>query len=175
MLELWSKKMFCGVKRLVDWAFPVLTANGTVGGDGYAVTMSLATWGPAYNITNPKRVGASQIVGCGSNPPSYILFYSPNHVYISEVYFYSINSWSSNASATVTIQIQGSSDGQQYDILNAFTVTARITDYGLANRDKIVTINSEKAYKYIRLYCSASNKNVDPIYTHVKISGQMEV
>lgn len=173
MLEIFSKRLLMdGGKRLVDWTFPTLTANGTIGGNAYGVMMSRETLGPAYKITQPTNTSA---VGCATNPPSYILFYSPVPVYIGTVYFYSINSWSSNRSATVTINIQGSNNNSQWDTLHTFTVTASIPDFGLQNRDTTITINSENTYKYIRLYCSASNKNVDPYYTNVKILGQMEI
>ena len=82
-MMLWSEKLLGG-KRLVDWTFPVLEANGTMGGDNYAVVHSgNYQTDLAYRITNPNnttRISAFQ------NPPSYFLFYTPKPVYITDIY-----------------------------------------------------------------------------------------
>lgn len=153
---------------LKDWVSPDLEKAGIIGGEDYAATMSYYSPETAYLCFNSSNTANR---GPYSNPPSWLLFYTPKPVYITKIYFASISSWSSRSDCIIYVQIQGSNDGIQYDTLNSRALYA----YGYSNAQNrgFVQINSINKYKYIRFYCSGGNKNTDAMYLGVKIYGKM--
>lgn len=122
-----------------DWKQPVLSSNGIIGGDTFAVTASTQRY-PAYGAFEPDGRWSSDTYATG---PQWLTFYNPNALVIKKI---TLNYGNGESYYYVRgIYIQGSNDNSSW--VNLYNYTS--TSYS----DKIVCeVNSETAYRYHRIY-----------------------
>jgi len=131
---------------------PTLSANGTIGGDSFAVdsSSSSGTNGLAFyafnGIVNDNRYADS------ANGATFywISWYNPIPLKIASLKI--DNSPYSGATAPTGGIVQGSNDNSNWEDIVTFTnsVTA-------INQSWTITVNSSKSYKYHRIYVPSSN------------------
>lgn len=127
---------------------PVLSANGTLGGNSFAVSAS----GENQSGSNPYRAyeafdnNASTYWRCSNTTSGWIQFYNPKPLHVSTLkwgYFYSYPTGGS---------VLGSNDGTNFDTLTTWTNSSAA--------DFTITVNSTKAYKYYRITVTGVNTDV---------------
>lgn len=117
-----------------DWIQPVLTANGTMGGDNFAVTTYQAWDGNASTF--------AQFFTNGENET---FFYNPRPLKISTMKFtYYPTCWISKG------EIYGSNDGSSYTLL---------TEFSHNSNSETVEVNNETPYKYFKIKIINANGN----------------
>lgn len=70
-----SKRVYC---KYQDWEQPVLTANGTLGGDSFAVSSNLSDFYKAFDDNNDSYIN-------GFNENCWFVFYNPNPLKVSAI------------------------------------------------------------------------------------------
>lgn len=127
------------------WTQPVLTANGTLGGNGFAVNAGGLSQGKAYYAFN--GVGeTSQSSCCVTNNKGYIEFYNPIPLKLQSIQMYD---FVSNVSYRCEEGIiYGSNDGTNWDTLTTFT---QPSSTGTGNLLPVINVNSNATYKYFKI------------------------
>lgn len=122
-----------------DFIRPNLTANGTMGGDSFAV-MGEQNAGSAYYAYDGNGSTFLQLFSNGVNET---YFYNPKPLKISSLDFtYYPTTWITNG------EVYGSNDGVNYDLLITFSHTSNSGS---------VEINNEAPYKYFKIKVLSAN------------------
>ena len=132
-----------------DWIQPVLTANGTMGGDSFAVNAkSQRSRLPAYSAINDNGewVGSES----STSTSSWYKIYNPKPLKITQV------TWINN-SATWYNLTGGTFEGSNDD--SNWTVLGQIDSVNTANALKTITISNPDAYLYYRWNITNISKN----------------
>lgn len=126
-----------------DWTQPILSSNGTIGGNSFAVSY-------AGNYTMESLHAFKAMDGNNSTfcqwkgKDSWFLIYNPKPIKVSSIYFKfydsSVPSW--------LHYIDGSNDNINWDRIQNLSIPA-VKEYTL-------NVNTEKAYKYYRIYTITS-------------------
>ena len=117
-----------------DWVQPVLTANGTMGGDSFAVTTYYAWDGNASTYAQFFTNGLNET-----------FFYNPNPLKISTMKFsYYSTAWVTSG------EIYGSNDNISYTLL---------TEFGHSGNTGTVEVNNLTPYKYFKIKILGANGN----------------
>ena len=124
---------------------PILSANGTLGGDSFAVTSnftnSVNTY-LAFNLTNTSIVYTNNATG-------ELVFYNPNALIVKSIKWITYD----NNRNPIDYSVEASNDGENYtSIVSHQTATAG------AETLIDLSINST-AYKYYKIICHAFNTN----------------
>lgn len=125
------------------WTMPTLSANGTVGGDSYAVRSS-SEYGSSYATYNAFN-GSSTTFWSenGVSSSGYIEFYSPFRLKVSKITIQNrseyVNTWASGI-------VYGSLDGTNYFEMATFT-----NSNATASANWQINITNSQPAKYIRI------------------------
>jgi hypothetical protein len=142
-----------GGDKYEDWTQPSLTANGTLGGDSFAVTASAehnGTWGDwrAYHAFNGD-LSDKGWSGNSNTLPQHIIFYNPEKLLVSNIKI--LNHEGNNGGFTAG-NIYGSNDGSDWVLISPFTndVITKGTAWD------IVLASNKKPYKYHKIEITAT-------------------
>ena len=133
-----------------DWEQPVLNADGTIGGDSFAVKLSSVQGSHlAFHAFDNKT---DTFARTGAPQPQWFMMYNPNPLNISKIeYIFGTN----NLWAT-SLDIQASVDG----VDNSWVTLLSLSE--LKPQDYTWDIDTGgKSYKYYRLYIKSANRT-DP-------------
>lgn len=128
----------------VTWVRPNLTANGTLGGDSFAVA------GTNFSSNYPWKAVDSDATGTAWNSSedgqfAYYTFYNPEKIRVTELSYNSERTTPGIGTSTVTnIAIQGSNDNMHWE--NIESTLNKDGSYILSS-----TLNNNKYYKYYKL------------------------
>lgn len=133
---------------------PTLTANGTMGGDSFAVDRDSIhqTWEPWYAFRN--KYVATEYFHSGQGQPHWLAFYNPYPLKISSL---KIQNRGIDGSCLVNYEIHASEDGNSWTTIRTGTMTN--TALGANNT---VSISNQNYYKYWRiksLSCTGGNND----------------
>lgn len=134
-----------------DWTQPVLTANGTLGGDSFAVSSSsnYSGW-PAWKAFDGVLTGSNGWSASANSYPQHIIFYNPVKILVSNINI--MNHVSKDGGFTAG-NIYGSDDGFIWVLINSFTndvITKGVTwDINLSN--------NKSFYKYHKIEITAGS------------------
>jgi len=131
-----------------NWTQPVLSANGTLGGNSFAVEASTTLSGnPAWkafdgDTSTPWNAAANTVTG-------YIILYHPTGIKISEIACYRSAS-SSTSNYPTAGAVYRSNDNSSW---------TKLCDWnnGVSNAWYTINVNSNNFYKYYRLNITTSN------------------
>lgn len=124
-----------------DWVQPVLTANGTMGGDSFAVRGANS----GSNAYLAYDGNASTYLALWSNLVNETYFYNPKPLKITTLNFtYYPSCWISKG------EIYGSNDDSLYTLL---------TEFSHSGNTGTVEINNETPYKYFKIKVISANGN----------------
>ena len=120
------------------WTRPNLTANGTIGGNSFAVSAERAysdseAWKAMDNNTSTYWASVEYV------DPAYYTFYDPNGIKVSELTF----KYYSSADRATDVSIQGSKDGTNW--INIESV------YSGSSDTYTLTSTNNKYYRYYKL------------------------
>ena len=128
-----------------DWTQPVLTANGTMGGESFAVS-----------ATN-YRSGQEPYKAWDNNTSTYwgnydlglqdITFYNPTHLKVEKISISNVNSYTYSSGI-----LYGSNDNLTWEEVGEFTNTVFTS-----GETYDLVFNSTKAYKYHRIHAVSAN------------------
>ena len=122
----------------IDFVRPNLTANGTMGGNAFAVSASSANSSyPAYQAVDSSTSTQWRPTSTGSY---YYYFYNPKALNVSKV----ILTFSGTNYRAGSVTIAGSNDNSTWE-----TITS---SYSGTTTGTLTTTNNKKYYKYHRLY-----------------------
>ena len=99
-----------------DWTQPVLSDNGTVGGDQYACRVNNSYNSNAYNAFDNNTATAWEAANRTEN--DWIEFYSPEIIKVSKITFTNRNSYTT---VWTKFNVFGSLDGKSYFSLGSYT------------------------------------------------------
>ena len=125
-----------------DWEQPVLTANGTLGGDSFAVVADSVygsddNWKAFDNDT-------STIWHSGGSLPHWVTMYNPNALKVDKLIITTSNSGGHKGVTAGTVV--GSNDNENWEYICDWTND--VTDQGATWE---IAVNSSKYYKYYKL------------------------
>ncbi len=147
------------VEKYVPWTQPVLTANGTMGGDAFACARSSQHLGCAPylvfdNITGGVYDGWHS--GAGSTTlPQWISWYNP---YPLKINSFSIKNRNDSATYIKDFELQYSDDNTNWSTLREFeneSGRSHVTNF---------PVNNASAHKYWRLYITSSSSNTAYVF-----------
>ena len=128
-----------------DFAQPILTSNGTLGGDSFAVYAYDLVDGAAYRAFD-GIVQTNQSSCCTTNGKGYIEFYNPTPIKLVSIQTYDyVTNTSYRCEEGI---IYGSNDGTNWAVLTTFT---QPTSTGTGNLLPVINVNSNDAYKYFKI------------------------
>ena len=133
---------------------PILTSNGTMGGNSFAVDCSsyflnsdtYNAWRAVNGVTDVQ----TDVWACENNSESaYFDFYNPKPIKVKTLTI--LNRYSGTVGAITAGNIQGSNNGSTWETIKSFT-----NDVETANTSwKIDLTTNTKFYKYYRINCTA--------------------
>lgn len=139
---------YLDTKIFSDGRNPILTANGTIGGDSYGCTASHENLPAWYAFDGDVAIGDrcwwTAHGKASETNPCWITYYSPTAIIPTGMWI--MNEVTSPANMK-NAYIQGSNDNSTWDTL--YTITDRPNTTGLGIT---YTLNTTTAYKYFRLY-----------------------
>jgi hypothetical protein len=150
-----------------DWTQPVLTANGTMGGDSFACDQSSYnnTGNEAYHIFNNDNK-SWQSKAYDTNP-QWLTFYNPKPLKLEKIKIY--NFTGETVYYPKGMYIQGSNDNSTWETLYTYTGTSYVAEI-------TCEVSSDKAYKYHRIYiydrAYFNSENCFAIIVDVEITAQ---
>lgn len=166
-----NRYLFARKKKLYykyqDWTQPVLSANGTMGGDSFAVSQSSYnnTGNEAYQVFNNDNK-SWQSKAYDTNP-QWLTFYNPKPLKLEKIKIYNITS--ETVYYPKGMYIQGSNDNSTWETLYTYTGTSYVAEI-------TCEVSSDKAYKYHRIYiydrAYFDSENCFAIITDVEITAQ---
>lgn len=133
------------------WEQPILSANGTMGGNSFAVEASSQSSSTeqayyAFDGLKNSRYSAS----ANSATFYWIAWYNPEPIRISSLSIYNANY--SGATGPTGGTVQGSNDGSTWVDIKTFTNSTTAI-----NQTWTISVNSNTSYKYHRIYVPSSN------------------
>lgn len=153
----------------VPFEQPVLTSNGTIGGDTFAVGSWCKKYGGVINEGNPYQAtnyesGRFQVNAY--NYPCYLIYYNPKPIYLISIELSTRHSTDSNWEyAPVTAILYGSNDidnpydMDRYDVIQEFNFGETL----FYNRDKHqFPLDSPASYKLYALRITSSKSDPPP-------------
>lgn len=155
------------VTKEIDFVQPVLSSNGTMGGDSFAVAASSEyPDGPAYYATIYGTGRWQSYNGYGF--PQWITYYVPDGLVLSSVTF---NNSSAQNNGGVYIfgdyEFLVSNDNSTWTSLGTFTNTYMGTD------DFDLDVSTTESYKYFKLIASNTVQNMDPVMIgYMRLNGK---
>ena len=136
-----SQKKYLNKKKIIEtpWTQPVLTSNGTLGGDSFAVQMLNNPVNPAWQAFNDSADGAR--ITSGANTDSSYTRYNPNPLKISKIV---IDATGHNNNEYIKSgNLYGSNNGTNWTLIKSFS--------GLSYSASTITVNSDTFYKYHKI------------------------
>jgi hypothetical protein len=142
----------------VAWVQPVLTANGTMGGNKFACGQSASYNSTTIafrcfngNTTTIAETNRWQVNNVDANTEVFIYWYNPSPLKITN-----LKVWNSEASYTIkNYVLYGSNDGSAWEAIKSGTNT----NYNAASAWNIA-VNTSKDFKYFRLGCKPNNVHI---------------
>lgn len=134
-----------------DWKQPILTANGTLGGDKFAVSSNVAQYSgnDVYYLFNGNT--ATSFHSTSGVTTGYIDLYNPKPLKITNILVNNQNSGGSENRASTSGNIYGSSNGSDWEQITSYTNTVQ----GINEQWNIDLSSNDKAYKYYRIESTA--------------------
>lgn len=130
-----------------SWTQPVLTSNGTMGGNSFACSASNWELASTGTIAEPYAAfdnNPNTYWRCGKGiTTGWFQFYNPTPIKVSSIkwgYFYSY---------PLGGNVQGSNDGSNWEMLSVWDNNTE--------GDFIIQVNSDNFYKYYRINCDGVN------------------
>lgn len=126
-----------------SWTQPVLTANGTLGGNSFAVSASReysghAIW-KAFDSDVSSQYWSS---GTGTYPVVDIIFYNPVPLKVSSI----VTSNAANNNEVIKSgSIYGSNDGTNWELIAEYNTTT------VSNKGISISVNSDNSYLYHKI------------------------
>ena len=118
---------------------PVLTSDGTLGGDSFAVQMLNNPTNPAWQAFNDSADGAR--ISSGASTDSSYTMYNPNPLKISKIV---IDATGHNNNEYIQSgNLYGSNNGTNWTLIKSFS--------GLSYSASTITVNSDTFYKYHKI------------------------
>lgn len=131
-----------------DWQQPVLTANGTMGGDSFAVSASSTQSGNDFYKAFDGNITGTRWQSANSTDVQWLSFYNPKPLRVTalEIYnYYNVSDQYTSFYIKEAI-IQGCDDGASWENIKTITSSTWV--------EKIIVdlSDNKKAYKYYRVY-----------------------
>ncbi|MBR2245447.1 MAG: leucine-rich repeat protein [Bacilli bacterium] len=129
---------------------PNLTANGTMGGESFAVASYTGGSNPSYYAVNgsSSNYWSGQVyTSSGTQYAPRYFIYNPNPLKITQLVLTFTSS--STQYTTPGIEISGSNDGENYEILDS--------NYTLSGANGTLNVNNDTGYQYYRLKLNLRN------------------
>ena len=155
------------------WQQPVLTANGTMGGDSFAVSASSVKDAArqAWNAFDGIKSTSSENGNWHSSgaAPAWLSFYNPNALKISRMTITNRQNYSDISSAVIDYQIQTSDDGSIWNTI----YTGTNTEVG-GSASWVIDLSgvSNNISKYWRIYVTSSQNTSTGNYVSI---GEIEI
>lgn len=164
MKDLHSEKMLItGNDKWVDWQSPNMTGYGDFGGDDYGIADSgTSPYFPGYYGWK-AFCGTSTSDQYVQNAPNWVTFYTPLEVKITYITIQAF--LTAMDGAAVNGRIDVSNDNSHW-----LTVYENTGNAGWASQ-RMITLNLEEGYKYIRFYQKYSGHSWGTRLQGIKIYG----
>ena len=144
----------------VAWVQPILTANGTMGGDSFAVSSNVAQYSgeDVYNAFNGVTSSGNGFHSQSGTTTGYIDMYNPTPIKITNFKIYNQNAPNRASSAGT---IYGSNDGTTWTEITTYTNSVQ-TAGGIWD----ISLSTNTAYyKYYRMQSTAAGSDSDGYWT----------
>lgn len=134
-----------------DWTQPALTANGTLGGNSFAVSSSsnYSGW-PAWEAFDGVLTGYNGWSASSNSYPQHLIFYNPVQLWVKKLTI--INIYDANVAFTAG-NVYGSNDGSSWTLITSYTNDNTTSG---ASWD-IVLDRNKTLYKYHKLEITKGN------------------
>ena len=134
-----------------DWTQPVLTGNGTLGGNSFAVSASSEySYWPAWDAFDGKLTGDDGWSASSTSLPQYIIFYNPEPLKVSNIGI--MNYYEKNGAFTAG-NVYGSNDNSSWKLISSFTNDV----LDMAATWNINLSNNKNLYKYHKIEFTQSS------------------
>lgn len=131
----------------VEWTQPILSSNGTMGGDSFACNQS-SVYSSCYAWCAFAESGMWHSAE-GQNPPQWLSWYNPRILKINNIKI-NVGNGSSNPDLPNEYKIQGSDDNTNW--VDVYSATNSQTSPIPLTLNIDLTSNPNRAYKYWRYY-----------------------
>ena len=130
-----------------DWEQPVLTANGTMGGDSFAVSSNVSQYSgnDVYYLFNGNTT--TSFHSTSGVTTGYIDLYNHNPLKITNILVNNQNASQSANRASTAGNIYGSNNGSDWELITSYTNTVQ----GINEQWNIDLSSNTKGYKYYRI------------------------
>lgn len=133
-------------KKYQNWAQPKLTANGTMGGNSFAVQASTSESSyPAYKAFDGNTAATARWGATSSSVPQWIHWYNPTPLKITKITVRNRPDYSDHITAG---RVEGSHDGLTWTTIKTFTNS----NGTLGGTWSIDLSNNKTFYKYYSIY-----------------------
>jgi hypothetical protein len=157
----------------VPYEQPVLTANGTPGGDEVAMIFNHQDW-YAFNISSTQNTQDGQYwqnYSLGDSEkqlPSYVGYYIPGGIKLTSVVLMNKSIQAGTKYTPRSFTIQGSNDNKVWTNLHEET---NWSDYRTWNTEITIPITTDYAYKYVRINITSTGDGRVVQLGYMKLNG----
>lgn len=156
------------VVKEIDFVQPVLSSNGTMGGDSFAVAASSYYNNTVQPYCATKHDGSRWQSNNGYGFPQWLTYYVPDGLVLSSVTFNNVGGQDGNGQYVFgTYEFLVSNDNSTWTSLGSFTNTY------IGSDDFDVDISTTESYKYFKINVTATVQNSDPVMIgYMRLNGK---
>ena len=156
------------VTKEIDFVQPVLSSNGTLGGDSFAAAASSYYDNTVQPYCATKHDGSRWQSNNGSSFPQWLTYYVPDGLVLSSVTFNNVGGQDGNGQYVFgTYEFLVSNDNSTWTSLGSFTNTY------IGSDDFDVDISTTESYKYFKINVTATVQNSNPVMIgYMRLNGK---
>lgn len=156
------------VVKEIDFVQPVLSSNGTMGGDSFAAAASSYYDNTVQPYCATKHDGSRWQSNNGYGFPQWLTYYVPEGLVLSSVTFNNVGGQDGNGRYVFgTYEFLVSNDNSTWTSLGSFTNTY------IGSDDFDVDISTTESYKYFKINVTATVQNSDPVMIgYMRLNGK---
>lgn len=156
------------VVKEIDFVQPVLSSNGTLGGDSFAAAASSYYDNTVQPYCATKHDGSRWQSNNGSSFPQWLTYYVPDGLVLSSVTFNNVDGQDGNGQYVFgTYEFLVSNDNSTWTSLGSFTNTY------IGSDDFDVDISTTESYKYFKINVTATVQNSNPVMIgYMRLNGK---
>lgn len=139
----------------ISWTQPILTANGTIGGNSFAVYSDIPQLSPNNVFNAFDGVNTSCFHSTSGSTVGYIIFYNPNPIKVTNIQVCNQNASGATNRASLRGTIYGSNDNSNWKTITTYTNT----NGDINGKWNISLASNNNYYKYYKVYSNGSGSS----------------